>query len=303
VDDVVRVSVADVQPELFDMERVEVLKGPQGTLFGRNSIGGVVSMYTKQPTFHKEGSTEVTYGEHNLFELKGMFNTPLIDDKLALRVALTSTAVNGNVSDITTGADLGAQHRLGARVKLLLTPSADFKFVTTFDYLRTTSTNATWLQGNFQPALVPDLTFGPEKTAQTNSGMGWLRNWGLSGRADWSTGIGTLTSITGYRHLRSDEVTSVTADPADLVLAEAAERDHQFTQELRFASPVDQPFTWIVGAYYLNSQKQRALPTAINFLPGSILSLISAFPPQYSTMRRRACTRSARRRSPISHTP
>ncbi len=55
VDDVVRVSVADVSPQLFDMDRVEVLKGPQGTLFGRNSIGGVVSTYTKQPSFETEG--------------------------------------------------------------------------------------------------------------------------------------------------------------------------------------------------------------------------------------------------------
>jgi iron complex outermembrane receptor protein len=60
VDDVVRVSVADVQPELFDMDRVEVLKGPQGTLFGRNSIDGIVSMYTKQPSFRREGSAEVS---------------------------------------------------------------------------------------------------------------------------------------------------------------------------------------------------------------------------------------------------
>ncbi|MGH9808420.1 MAG: TonB-dependent receptor plug domain-containing protein, partial [Terriglobia bacterium] len=54
IDDVVRVSVADLQPELFDMDRVEVLKGPQGTLFGRNAIGGIVSMYTKDPTFNTD---------------------------------------------------------------------------------------------------------------------------------------------------------------------------------------------------------------------------------------------------------
>jgi outer membrane receptor protein involved in Fe transport len=71
IDDIVRVSVADVQPDVYDLDRVEVLKGPQGTLFGRNSIGGVVSMYTNQPTFKNGGTAEVTYGAHNLVELKG----------------------------------------------------------------------------------------------------------------------------------------------------------------------------------------------------------------------------------------
>ena len=79
VDDVVRVSVATYNPELFDMDRVEVLNGPRGTLFGRNAIGGIVSLYTKDPTFKFDNAEELTYGRYNLFEVKGMLNTPLVD--------------------------------------------------------------------------------------------------------------------------------------------------------------------------------------------------------------------------------
>src|ERR1700694_4280331 len=89
IDDVVRVSVADVQPDVYDIDRVEVLKGPQGTLFGRNSIGGVVSMYTNQPTFKTGGTAEVTYGENNLVELKGVYNTPLINTTMAARIVVS----------------------------------------------------------------------------------------------------------------------------------------------------------------------------------------------------------------------
>jgi outer membrane receptor protein involved in Fe transport len=216
VDDVVRVSVADVQPELFDMDRVEVLKGPQGTLFGRNSIGGVVSLYTKQPTFKTEGSTELTYGEHNLVEVKGMFNTPLIEDRLAARVVFSGATVGGNVRDITTGAELNGEHRWAARAKLLYTPRDDLKIATSFDFLDKRGSDYTWIVGNFRPTLVTGLTYDPEQTSQLTSGVDYQRNWGFTGRADWTTDIGTFTSITGYRHLNSYNLTVSEPAPIDL---------------------------------------------------------------------------------------
>src|ERR1700722_16015340 len=162
IDDVVRVSVADVQPDVYDIDRVEVLKGPQGTLFGRNSIGGVVSMYTNQPTFKNAGTAEVTYGEHNLVELKGVYNAALIDNKLAARIVVSDSSVDGNVRDITTGGELNGEHQLSLRGKLLFTPTDDFKFASSFDYPHKQGTQAEWLLGNYQPALVPGLTYDPE---------------------------------------------------------------------------------------------------------------------------------------------
>src|SRR5258708_32693625 len=99
IDDVVRVSVADVQPDVYDIDRVEVLKGPQGTLFGRNSIGGVVSMYTNQPAFKNGGTAEVTYDEDNLVELKGVYNAGTIEHEFAARIGLSASSVPGNLRD------------------------------------------------------------------------------------------------------------------------------------------------------------------------------------------------------------
>ncbi|MEA3137867.1 MAG: iron complex outerrane recepter protein [Gammaproteobacteria bacterium] len=278
IDDIVRVSVADVQPDVYDLDRVEVLKGPQGTLFGRNSIGGVVSMYTNQPTFKNGGTAEVTYGAHNLVELKGLYNAALIDDKLAGRIIVSDTSVSGNVRDITTGGELNGGHQLSVRGKLLFTPIEDFKSVSSFDYLRKSGTQAEWLLGNFQPALVPGMTYDPEQSAQGRPGEYAQTNWGLTERADWTMGVGTLTSITGYRHL--DANNTKTLYPVDALILNAAEHDNQITQELRLASPVDQPLTWIVGMYYLHNKKERPVNALQDYLAGSVFAHKAAgFPP------------------------
>jgi iron complex outermembrane recepter protein len=278
IDDVVRVSVADVQPDVYDIDRVEVLKGPQGTLFGRNSIGGVVSMYTNQPTFKNGGTAEVTYGENNLVELKGVYNAALIDNKLAARIVVSDSSVDGNVRDITTGGELNGEHQLSLRGKLLFTPTDDFKFVSSFDYLHKQGTQAEWLLGNYQPALVPGLTYDPELTAQGRPGEDGQTNWGLTERADWTTGLGTFTSITGYRHLDSNN--TKTLFPVDALILNAYEHDSQVTQELRLASPTDQPLTWIAGVYFLHSNKDRPVEAQQDYLPGSFFARkATGYPP------------------------
>src|ERR1700676_3324983 len=278
IDDVVRVSVADVQPDVYDIDRVEVLKGPQGTLFGRNSIGGVVSMYTNQPTFKNGGTAEVTYGENNLVELKGVYNAALIDNILAARIVLSDSSVDGNVRDITTGGELNGEHQFSARGKLLFTPTDDFKLVSSFDYLHKKGTQAEWLLGNYQPALVSGLTYNPEQSAQGKPGEYGQTNWGLTERADWTTGLGTFTSITGYRHLDSNN--TKTLFPVDALILNAYEHDNQVTQELRLASPVDQPLTWITGVYYLHNYKDRPVDAFQDYLAGAVFAHKAAgFPP------------------------
>ena len=273
IDDVVRVSTADVQPDVYDIDRVEVLKGPQGTLFGRNSIGGVVALYTKDPTFKTEGKAEITYGNNNLVEVQTVLNTPLIEDKLAARITLDDTSVSGNVKDIATGQELNGEHQFSSRGKLLFMPTGDFKLVTSYDYLHKQGTHAEWLLGNFEPSLVPGLTFNPEKTAQNPAGEEGQTNWGFTARADWTERMGTLTSITGYRHLNADDLK--TLYPVDAFIYHTIEHDNQFTEELRLASRVDQPLTWIAGVYYLHNKKSRPIDASVNYLPGSFFELVA----------------------------
>src|SRR6266403_4829463 len=137
----------------------------------------------------------------------------------------SGASVDGNVRDITTGGELNAEHRWGARGKLLFSPSDDFKLVTTFDFLHKQGSDSTWIVGNFQPSLIRGLTYDPEQSSQRTPGEDWQRNWGFTGRADWTTGIGPLTSITGYRHLDADNLTVTTAAPINIARVNALEHD------------------------------------------------------------------------------
>lgn len=278
VDDVVRVSVADVQPDIYDVDRVEVLKGPQGTLFGRNSIGGVVSIYTSDPTFTQSGKSELTYGDHNLAEFRGEYNLPLIDQKLAARVSISSSSVDGDVNDLVTHSKLNSGHQLATNGKLLFTPTDSVRSVFGFDYLHKQGTQAEWLLGNYVPSLVPNLTYTPQETAQGTPGSYGQTNWGLTDRTDWTLGIGTLTSITGYRHLDSENVK--TLFPVNALILDAYEHDHQITQELRLSSPSDQRLSWITGLYFLHNYKDRPTDALQDYLAGSFFAVkATGYPP------------------------
>jgi len=100
VDDVYHASLFGTSFDLLDLERVEILRGPQGTLFGKNSIGGAVRLISKKPTDHFEASVEGTYGSYDRVDLRGMVNIPLVADQLALRVSFASKERDGYVDRV-----------------------------------------------------------------------------------------------------------------------------------------------------------------------------------------------------------
>jgi iron complex outermembrane recepter protein len=279
VDDVVRISVADLQPELFDMERVEVLKGPQGTLFGRNSIGGVVSLYTKNPTLQNEAGAELTYGRYNTFEAKGMLNLPVIDDKLAVRLVVTRHSNDGYIPEVVLNDYAGDDRSWAARAKILFTPNSDLRIVVGYDFINRSATQAKWMMANFTPELDPGLISDPRKSSQGATGFFDQHIWGLVGRIDWTNPLGELTSITGYRHLYVHDSSIVSGDPLVLENLQTTSRDSQFTEEVRLTSPSDQRLTWVTGLYYLLSNRSRPFDVPVVVLPNSFLSLITGVPP------------------------
>ena len=272
VDDVVRSSVADLQPDLYDMERVEVLNGPQGTLFGRNSLGGTLSLYTKNPVFREAGAAEVSYGENNLIEAKGMYNTAFIDNLIAARFVVSAHSNDGYLNDPITRTDVGKQTRFSGRGKLLFTPNEDLRVVAGFDYLTGRGDSPVWAQTNFAPTLEPNFVSGPTQTSQADPGKREQDIWGLTIRADWNQHYGTWTAITGYRHLDVLDRTLETGDPLDTLTLQTYERDRQFSQELRLASPADQRLSWVAGLYYLNSDKGRPINGTLNILEGGAVA-------------------------------
>ena len=272
VDGVVRTSIADLQPELYDMERVEVLNGPQGTLFGRNSLGGTISVFTKDPVYRNEGSAEVSYGENNLIEAKGMYNVPIVDNVLAARFVMAAHSNGGYLPDTVTHTDIGKVSRWYGRGKLLYTPTDDLRVVAGFDYQTERGDEPVWALVNFTPSLEPNFVSGPTMTSQADPGKQNQNIWGTYVRADYIQPYGTWISITGYRHLDVLDRTLETGDPLGTLDLQSVELDRQFSQELRLASPTDRPFTWIAGLYYLDLDRGRPLNGVLQILNGGAVA-------------------------------
>jgi iron complex outermembrane receptor protein len=125
----------------FDLQSVQVLKGPQGTLFGRNATGGAVLFTSARPTNVLEGYVRSRYGNYDRVEAEGAINIPLVDDKVLLRGAFNATYADGYIKNLYTGDDLGKINRESARLSLTLKPTPDVVNTTVVQYAKSRGTN------------------------------------------------------------------------------------------------------------------------------------------------------------------
>lgn len=112
--------------DLYDVDRIEVLRGPQGTLFGANTTGGVINVVTKQPTGEFGGNVKAVYGNYNRFDVTGSIEVPIIKGVLSAKVAAIHTQREGFVTNVVDGSDMGSKNLEAYRAYLRFTPSADF---------------------------------------------------------------------------------------------------------------------------------------------------------------------------------
>ena len=263
VDGVYRSRSSAQITDLPNIERIEVLRGPQSTLFGKNASAGVISVVTQKPQFEFGGSIQGVYGNFDTVVVKADVTGPLIDNVLAFSLAGNYNRRDGYVRVLNTGDDINNRNRYDVRGQLLLSPGSDFELRLIGDYSKIDedccqaplvqagptigALNAT-IGG--QPAVVtPPNPFGDEVRLSQIPGSE-IESYGGSAQLDYTTGPFTLTSITAYRELRSD-----TNDDADFSAAAVIEnvistRINTFTQEVRIASDLDGPLNFIVGGFY-----------------------------------------------------
>ena len=250
--------------DLFDLEQVALLRGPQGTLFGKNTTAGVLNLQTRQPTFQPEYRFETSGGNYGFYQVRGSVSGPLYDDVLAGRVSVNRSRQDGFVHDITDGRDLNGYNRDGVRGQLLLKLAEAFTLRLIGDYNRENSdccASALYSPGpnggtvylNFirniggKVVLDPDyrtVTLDTRQHMAVNQGSG-------SAEANWQIGEYKLTSISAYRNWRfiptnDADGTSVNA----ITNAGQGVKDEQWTQELRFATPTGRALQTVVGLYY-----------------------------------------------------
>jgi iron complex outermembrane receptor protein len=281
IDDVPATGLGDEDPDLFDLASIEVLRGPQGTLFGRNVTGGAVVVHTLAPSFTFTAKAEGTYGSDNLAELRGYVSGPISGDMLAGKLSVNLKYRDNYVKNtvLGRGGGAGGTRQGDVRGQLLWKPSPDVEVLFGADYLKDDSGGyATKLFGNFQPTLFAQpLSYDPNSTNQGFNGFQHREIGGGLIRVTWTNPIGVFTSITGYRSVNEDFPNDLLGDPTDQIFADGIVQDRQFTQEFHLASRTDQRLTWLVGLFYLHANKREANPLTFNFSPDGILGGLSYF--------------------------
>ena len=276
VDDVPTTGLGDVNPDLFDLASIEVLRGPQGTLFGRNATGGAVIIRTTPPSFSFQARAEATYGSYNLVQLRGLVTGPL-SDTLAAKLVVDYQHQDPYINNVflhdkTDGTDLA-----DVRGQLLWRPASKVDVLISADYLHDWSGGyPTRLLGAFVPALFPGLSYSPYDTNQAINGFQHRDIAGVSARVNYDSSLGVVSSITGYRYVDAKFPNDIIGDPEDQLPTIGLVHDTQVSEELRLASPADQRLTWVGGLFFLHSDKREGGPIGFFFDPNTVAGLFSA---------------------------
>ncbi len=267
VDGVYRARGGAAVNDFLGLERVEILRGPQATLFGKNTSAGVISFITRKPGYEPAGEAELTVGRFNQVVLKGGIEGGIIDDKLAFRLDANLHERDGFIDNVVTGDDLNDRDRYGLRGQLLWEPTADvsIRFIADYNSIDEACCAAPFLV-NFPPnelalralgaTVLPADPFEREVAFDGRLGTE-LETAGGSVQLDWDFGDVTFTSISAVRSY--DEFRDIDTDFTDLALADRrllTNQYHTITQELRLASTGGERLDWLVGVYFLDNQLQ-----------------------------------------------
>ena len=265
IDGVYRSRSAAQIGDLPNVERIEVLRGPQSTLFGKNASAGVISIVTQKPQFDFGGSVEATYGNFNAITIKGDVTGPL-SETVAFSIGGSYNRRDGYAQDLKLDTDVNDRNRYGVRGQLLFEPTdaLSIRLIGDYDKIDENCCIAGNVIAGPTVAITNALAGGPSVDANnpfsfnvynnflsTNE----IENYGGSGQIDYDLGNLALTSITAYR-----KVKALTNQDSDFTGADLIGENSQdlgintFTQELRITSDFDGPINFLLGGYYFNEK-------------------------------------------------
>jgi iron complex outermembrane recepter protein len=272
--------------DLFDVERVEVLRGPQGTLFGKNASAGVVSIVTKRPTNEFEGTVEASYFDKSEYRGRATINVPL-GENMRSRFTGFYSEYDGNINNITLGRKVNGYKHYGMRgvveadlgEAVTLTLRGDWRKAkddccaeiigTTPSNAAATALAATRISGDRTRTIAQNLVTATEESS-----------WGVSLQGDIDLGGHTLTSITSYRGWDNTEIRD--GDWLDRPYVglnqlhdEGPQTSKTFTQEVRIASPTGKFLEYVVGAYYSKADSDRTFGRSVITCSASTLAPVA----------------------------
>lgn len=272
--------------DAVDLQSVEVLRGPQGTLFGKNTIGGAVLINTQRPTDQFGGKLELTTGRFDRMDVKGTLNVPLADGKVLTRLSVSSLNRDGYAKRLSDGGDMGDRNADSARLQLSTNVTDDINFHLVGDVTRAREhsapnkllavapvpgltgvpflVNYNNLVAPTRGVIAPDgrptlnssfVTDSPFTTWATGPNVNDLDLWGVAGTLTWDLGTVEAKSITAYRELEATFARD--GDNTPFTYRETFNDDEQwqFSQEFQLSGEgFDGRFTWVGGLYYFTER-------------------------------------------------
>ena len=267
VDGVVLGRSGQATGDLLDLERVEVLRGPQGMLFGKNASAGLISITTRQPQL---GATTLdvnaSYATLNELKLSAIGNVPL-GETAALRLAVGGQTADGTIYNRQLRTDVNNRNEQNVRGKLLFRPSDDLSIILSGDWQQRRSRCCAWTARsapvgtafatqNAAAGIVPAI--GNREIA---AGAPFFQNvdaWGVSGQVDYDFGFATLTSITAFRKWKNIDNNDPDLLPANILdINNGQSRLNQFSQEVRLTSDAG-PVEWVAGLFYYDQTNRSS---------------------------------------------
>jgi len=272
VDGVYYARPAATTLDFIDVQQIEVLRGPQGTLFGKNTTAGTFNIISKKPTFVTTGIIEQSFGNFGFIQTKGTFSGPLIKDKLAVRLSFSGTHRDGNVYNIRTDKYTNTLNNQGIRGQILWLPTNKVSITIIGDYTRQRPDGyaqvfagvASTKREEFRQfeSIISDLNYDlPSRNpfdriidhdtpSKSNQDMG-----GVSLNADFKIGKGVLTSTTAWRIWEWDpssdrDFTGLSA----IVKSQAPSIHHQLSQEIRFSGNFGNKISGSIGIFAFYQQ-------------------------------------------------
>ena len=257
--------------DLADIDSIQVLRGPQGTLFGKNTSAGALVVSTRTPTFTPEYAGDVSVGNYGYVQAHAVASGPLIEDKLAFRIALADTQRDGYMTNVYDGSKTQDYHDFGGRLQLLAKPNDRLTARLSVDYgQQISNTSATVLTGlltNYADsgAAYPNgyyaraarigftpLTIDPgaRKVSTDTKNSYFETHGGASAIIDYSLPGATITSVTGWRawHWRPHNDADGTTLPAAVDFHQDNDQQ-QWSQELRIRSEGERTIDYVAGGY------------------------------------------------------
>jgi iron complex outermembrane receptor protein len=267
IDDVYQSRPAAATFDFIDVSQVEILRGPQGTLFGKNTTAGAITISIKKPTFDREIEAEVSAGNYGFWQGKASISGPLAGNVLAGRLSIGGTLRDGMIHDVTTGKDINNENNVGLRGQLLYHRNEDFsiRFVADYNHQQEACCGlgivgigttlkppaqqfaALAAQAGYAPLADPfDRKVDLNTQVQANQTIG-----GLSAIADWNLGTATITSITAWRTWNWDPLNDRDYTKLSIMTVSSNfDNQNQYSQELRIASNGSNRIDYVVGLYY-----------------------------------------------------